>query len=142
MHQLAQERLIVAIRAAASMEAMLEKTIAYTRQRTAFGKPLFEMQNTRFKLADARAQLEMFRVFADDCLALHLQGKLTPERAAMAKLVGSEMQNRVLDELLQLHGGYGYMSEYLIGRAWVDARVMRIYAGSSEIMREIIARSL
>jgi acyl-CoA dehydrogenase len=73
---------------------------------------------------------------------LHLQGKLTPERAAMAKLVGSEMQNRVLDELLQLHGGYGYMSEYLIGRAWVDARVMRIYAGSSEIMREIIARSL
>jgi acyl-CoA dehydrogenase len=142
MHQLAQERLIVAVRAAASMEAMLEETVAYTRQRTAFGKPLFEMQNTRFKLAEARAQSEMFRVFTDDCLGLHLQGNLTPERAAMAKLVGSEMQNRVLDELLQLHGGYGYMSEYLIGRAWVDARVMRIYAGSSEIMREIIARSL
>jgi acyl-CoA dehydrogenase len=142
MHQLAQERLIVAVRAAASMEAMLEATIAYTRQRTAFDKPLFELQNTRFKLADARAQSQMYRVFADDCLAQHMQGKLTPERAAMAKLVGAEMQNRLLDDFLQLHGGYGYMSEYAIGRAWVDARVMRIYAGSSEIMREIIARSL
>jgi acyl-CoA dehydrogenase len=142
MHQLAQERLIVAVRAAASMETMLEVTVAYTRERKAFGKPLFELQNTRFKLADARAQSEMFRVFADDCLALHLRGALTPERAAMAKLVGAEMQNRILDDLLQLHGGYGYMSEYPIGRAWVDARVMRILAGSSEIMREIIARTL
>jgi acyl-CoA dehydrogenase len=142
MHQLAQERLIVAVRAAASMEALLEATVAYTRERTAFGKPLFELQNTRFKLADARAQSEMFRVFADDCLAHHMQGRLTPERAAMAKLVGSEMQGRLLDEFLQLHGGYGYMSEYAIGRAWVDARVMRIYAGSSEIMKEIIARAL
>jgi acyl-CoA dehydrogenase len=142
MHQLAQERLIVAVRAAASMEAMLETTIAYTRQRTAFGKPLFELQNTRFKLAEARAQSEMFRVFADDCLAQHMQGKLTADRAAMAKLIGSEMLNRLLDEFLQLHGGYGYMSEYAIGRAWVDARVMRIYAGSSEIMKEIIARAL
>ena len=142
MHQLAQERLIVAVRAAASMEAMLEATVTYTRERKAFGKPLFELQNTRFKLADARAQSEMFRVFADDCLALHLRGSLAPERAAMAKLLGAEMQNRILDDLLQLHGGYGYMSEYPIGRAWVDARVMRILAGSSEIMREIIARSL
>jgi acyl-CoA dehydrogenase len=142
MHQLAQERLIVAVRAAASMEAMLEATVAYTRQRTAFGKPLFELQNTRFKLADARAQSEMFRVFADDCLAQHIEGQLTAERAAMAKLTGSEMQNRLLDDFLQLHGGYGYMNEYPIGRAWVDARVMRIYAGSSEIMKEIIARSL
>jgi acyl-CoA dehydrogenase len=142
MHQLAQERLIVAVRAAASMEAMLEETVAYTRQRTAFGKPLFELQNTRFKLADAKAQSEMFRVFADDCLAQHMQGNLTAERAAIAKLTGSEMQNRLLDDFLQLHGGYGYMSEYSIGRAWVDARVMRIYAGSSEIMKEIIARAL
>jgi len=142
MHQLAQERLIVAIRAAASMESMIEETLAYTRGRMAFGKPLFEMQNTRFKLAEARAQAEMFRVFVDDCLALHLAGRLTSERAAMAKLLGADMQNRVLDELLQLHGGYGYLSEYPIGRAWVDARVMRLYAGSSEIMKEIIARSL
>jgi acyl-CoA dehydrogenase len=142
MHQLAQERLIVAIRAATSMEVLLESTIAYTRGRKAFGTPLFELQNTRFKLADAKAQSEMFRVFADDCLTLHLRGELTPERAAMAKLLGSEMQNRLLDDFLQLHGGYGYMNEYAIGRAWVDARVMRIYAGSSEIMKEIIARSL
>jgi long-chain-acyl-CoA dehydrogenase len=142
MHQLAQERLIVAIRAATSMETLLESTIAYTRQRTVFDQPLFNMQNTRFKLAEARAQSEMFRVFADDCLTQHIQGQLTPERAAMAKLLGSEMQNKLLDEFLQLHGGYGYMSEYAIGRAWVDARVMRIYAGSSEIMKEIIARAL
>jgi acyl-CoA dehydrogenase len=142
MHQLAQERLIVGIRAAASMEAMLEATVAYTRERTVFGKSLFELQNTRFKLADARAQSEMYRVFLDDCLGQHIQGKLTPERAAMAKLTGSEMQNRLLDEFLQLYGGYGYMKEFPIGRAWVDARVMRIYAGSSEIMKEIIARSM
>jgi acyl-CoA dehydrogenase len=142
MHQLAQERLIVALRAAASMETLLESTIAYTRQRTVFDQPLFNMQNTRFKLAEARAQSEMFRVFADDCLTQHIHGQLTPERAAMAKLLGSEMQNKLLDEFLQLHGGYGYMSEYAIGRAWVDARVMRIYAGSSEIMKEIIARAL
>lgn len=142
MHQLAQERLIVAIRAAASMESLLQATIDYTRQRQVFDKPLLEMQNTRFKLAEVKAQTEMFRVFTDDCLALHIQGKLTAERAAMSKLLGAEMQNRVLDELLQLHGGYGYMTEYMISRAWVDARVMRIYAGSSEIMKEIIARTL
>jgi len=142
MHQLSQERLIVALRAAASMEAMLEATVSYTRERKAFGKTLFDLQNTRFKLADARAHSEMFRVFVDHCLAQHIRGDLTPERAAMAKLVGSEMQNRLLDDFLQLHGGYGYMSEFVIGRAWVDARVMRIYAGSSEIMKEIIARQL
>jgi acyl-CoA dehydrogenase len=142
MHQLAQERLIIALRAAASMETMLQSTVDFTRERTVFGEPLLKMQNTRFKLAEARAQSEMFRVFADDCLALHMAGQLTPERAAMAKLLGSEMQNRLLDEFLQLHGGYGYLSEYPIGRAWVDARVMRIYAGSSEIMKEIIARTL
>jgi acyl-CoA dehydrogenase len=142
MHQLAQERLIVAIRAAASMESMLKETIDYTRQRSVFDKPLFDMQNTRFKLAEARAQSAMFRVFADDCLAQHMRGTLSPETAAMAKLLGSEMQNRLLDEFLQLHGGYGYMADLPIGRAWLDARVMRIYAGSSEIMKEIIARTL
>ena len=84
----------------------------------------------------------MFRVFTDHCLALHLRGELTAERAAMAKLTGTEMQGRVLDEFLQLHGGYGFMREYPIARAWTDARVMRIYGGSSEIMKEIIARGL
>lgn len=142
MHELAQERLIIALRAAASMEATFETTVAYTRERLAFGTPVFEFQNTRFKLADARAQIEMFRVFVDDCLSLHLQKKLTSERAAMAKLVGTEMQNRLIDDFLQMHGGYGYTSEYGIGRAWTDARVQRIYGGSSEIMREIIARTL
>jgi long-chain-acyl-CoA dehydrogenase len=142
MHQLAQERLIIAVRAAMSMEVNLERTVAYTRERQAFGKPIFDFQNTRFKLAEARAQAQMFRVFVDHCMTLHLAGTLTPELAAMAKLTGTELQGKLLDEFLQLHGGYGYMSEFPIGKAWVDARVMRIYGGSSEIMKEIISRTL
>jgi acyl-CoA dehydrogenase len=142
MHQLAQERLTVGLRAIASIEGMLDLTIAYTHARNAFGRSLFDFQNTKFKLADARAQAEMLRCFADACLVEHLQGELTPVRAAMLKLLGAEMQNRILDDLLQLHGGYGFMSEYTIARAWRDARVMRIYGGSSEIMREIIARDM
>lgn len=142
MTELAQERIVIAIRAAASIESMLEQTIAYTKERKAFGNPLFSFQNTKFKLADARAQSEMLRTFVDDCLAQHFRGELTPDRAAMAKLMGAEMQNRILDDLLQLHGGYGFMNEYMVSRAWRDARVMRIYGGSSEIMREIIARTL
>lgn len=142
MHNLPQERLIIVLRAAASIESMLERTIAYTRERQSFGKPIFEFQNTRFKLAEAKAYCEMNRAFADQLLKDHLEGHLTNERAAMGKLVGTELQNRILDDLLQLHGGYGYMSEFGIGRAWADARVMRIYAGTSEIMKEIIARTL
>jgi acyl-CoA dehydrogenase len=142
MHELAQERLIIGIRAAASIEAFLERTIEYTRGRRAFGQAVFDYQNTRFKLAEAKAQLTMLRTFVDDCLARHLRGELTPERAAMAKLNGSEMQNRLLDDFLQLHGGYGFMSEYEIGGAWIDARVGRIYGGSNEIMKEIVARGL
>jgi acyl-CoA dehydrogenase len=142
MHELAQERISIAIRAAASMEAMLAETIAYTKERKAFGKPVFDFQNSKFKLADAKAQAEMFRVFVDDCLAKHIRGELTAEKAAMAKLLGTEMQNKLLDDFLQLHGGYGFMREYRVSRAWLDARVMRIYGGSSEIMREIISRGL
>lgn len=142
MTELAKERLVIAIRAAASLEAMLDKTIAYTRERVVFGKPLLEFQNTRFKLADVKARTTMLRVFVDDCLQKLLDGELTPETAAMAKLTGAELHGQLLDELLQLHGGYGYMSEYDVGRAWVDARVARIYAGTSEIMKEIIARTL
>ena len=141
-HQLAWERLIIALRAAASVHALLEETIEYTRERKVFGKPLLDFQNTRFKLAEVKAQATMLRAFVDDCLAQVLRGELTPEVAAMAKLNGSEMQGKLLDELLQLHGGYGFMSEYKIGRAWVDARVARIYGGTSEIMKEIIGRSL
>ena len=142
MHELAQERLVVAVRAAASVEAFLQKTIDYTRDRKAFGQSVFEFQNTRFKLAEAKSKATMLRVFVDDCIALHMQRKLTPERAAMVKLNATVLQNQLLDEFLQLHGGYGYMTEYQVGRAWTDARVGRIYGGSDEIMKEIIARTL
>ncbi|MES2261692.1 MAG: acyl-CoA dehydrogenase family protein [Pseudomonadota bacterium] len=141
-HQLAWERLIIGLRAAASVHALLEETIVYTRERKVFGKSLLDYQNTRFKLAEVKAQATMLRAFVDQCLDLVMRGELTPEVAAMAKLNGSEMQGKLLDELLQLHGGYGFMSEYKISRAWVDARVARIYGGTSEIMKEIIGRSL
>ena len=142
MQELAQERLVIAVRAAASIEAFLARTIMYTRDRKIFGNSVLSYQNTRFKLAEAKAQCTMLRSFVDDCLALHFKRALTPERAAMAKLNATEMQSRLLDEFLQLHGGYGYMSEYQIGGAWVDARVGRIYGGSSEVMKVIIARTL
>jgi len=141
-HQLAWERTIIGIRAAASIEALLEETIQYTRDRRVFGKPVFDFQNTRFKLAEVKAQATMLRAFVDDCLGRAMRGELTAEVGAMCKLVGSELQGKLLDEMLQLHGGYGYMSEYRIGKAWVDARVARIYGGTSEIMKEIIGRSL
>jgi acyl-CoA dehydrogenase len=141
-HQLAWERTIIGIRACASIEALLEETIAYVRDRKVFGQTVFDFQNTRFKLAECKAQATMLRVFVNDCLAKAMRGELTAEVGAMCKLLGSEMQGKVLDELLQLHGGYGFMSEYKVSRAWVDARVARIYGGTSEIMKEIIARSL
>lgn len=142
MHELAQERLVIAVRAATSIETFLQKTIDYTRDRKAFGQPVLGFQNTKFKLAEAKAQAVMLRVFVDKCIALHLEKKLSPELAAAAKLNATTLQNRLLDEFLQLHGGYGYMTEYQIGRAWVDARVGRIYGGSDEIMKEIISRTL
>ena len=142
MHELAQERLVIGVRAAMCIETFLQRTIDYTRDRKAFGQSILQFQNTKFKLAEAKAQATMLRVFVDDCLALHLERKLSPERAAMCKLNATALQNKLLDEFLQLHGGYGYMSEYLVGRAWVDARVGRIYGGSDEIMKEIISRTL
>jgi len=141
-HQLAWERTIIGIRAAASIEAMLAETLHYVRDRQVFGKTVFDFQNTKFKLAECKAQATMLRVFVDDCLAKAMRGELSAEVGAMCKLLGSEMQGKLLDELLQLHGGYGFMSEYTVSRAWVDARVARIYGGTSEIMKEIIARSL
>jgi len=141
-HQLAWERTIIGLRAAASIDALLEDTLAYVRERKVFGKSVFDFQNTKFKLAECKAQATMLRAFVDDCLGKAMRGELSAEVGAMCKLVGSEMQGKVLDELLQLHGGYGFMSEYKISRAWVDARVARIYGGTSEIMKEIIARSL
>jgi acyl-CoA dehydrogenase len=141
-HQLAWERTIIGIRSAASIEALLDETVQYTRDRKVFGKTVFDFQNTKFKLAECKAQATMLRVFVDDCLAKAMRGELSAEVGAMCKLLGSEMQGKLLDELLQLHGGYGFMSEYTVSRAWVDARVARIYGGTSEIMKEIIARSL
>jgi len=142
MRELAWERMHVGIQAVSCCEAALEWTIDYTRNRKAFGKTVFDFQNTRFKLAEMKTEVEVGRVFLDRCLELVLEGKLDATTAAMVKLWTSEMQGKVLDELLQLFGGYGFMWEYPITRAYADARVQRIYAGTNEIMKELIGRSL
>jgi acyl-CoA dehydrogenase len=142
MQELAQERFIIAVGAAARAEAMLFETIAYTKQRQVFGQRLFDFQNTRFKLAEIKSRVTAMRMMVDQYLALHMQRKLTLEEAAIVKLFTTEELSRCLDELLQLHGGYGYMMEYEIARAFVDTRVMRIYGGTSEVMRELISRNL
>ena len=142
MQELAQERLIVAIRSATTLETALTNTVVYTQGRLAFGKPLFALQNTRFKLAECKTQAVVARTFVDRCMAMHMDGMLDANDAAMAKLHVTETLSRVLDECLQLHGGYGYMWEYPIARAWAGHRVSRIAGGSSEIMKEIIARTL
>ncbi|MDH0746325.1 acyl-CoA dehydrogenase family protein [Pseudomonas sp. GD03842] len=142
MQELPQERLTVAIGAIASAEAALQWTLDYTRERKAFGQAIADFQNTRFKLAEIATEVQIGRVFIDRCLALHLEGKLDVPTAAMAKYWATDLQCKVLDECVQLHGGYGFMWEYPIARAWADARVQRIYAGTNEIMKEIIARSL
>lgn len=140
--ELAQERLAIALRAAASLEGQLADAVAYLKERKAFGRRVIDYQNSRFKLADALSKSTMLRVFLDDCLARHMAGDLTPVTAAMAKLNATELQGQVLDDLLQLYGGYGYTSEYGIGRAWADARALRIFGGTSEILREIIGKQL
>jgi alkylation response protein AidB-like acyl-CoA dehydrogenase len=142
MQQLPRERLLVAIGAVAIMEAALGWTIEYTRARKAFGKTIAEFQNTRFKLAEVKTEVTVARTFLNHCLALFLDGALDATTAAMAKWWLTELDNRVLDTCLQLFGGYGYMLEYPIARAYADARVHRIYAGTTEIMKELVARSL
>jgi acyl-CoA dehydrogenase len=142
MSELVQERLLVAGRAASTCEAAIDATIGYTKDRRAFGQAVFDFQNTRFRLADAVTITQALRVFTDRCIDLHCQGKLDPQTAAMSKLYSTEVQDKVLDICVQLHGGNGYMWEYGIGRMWADARVHRIYAGTNEIMREIIGRAL
>lgn len=133
---------MVATRSPVVMEAMLEETVNYTRNRKAFGQAIFDHQATRFKLAEIKAKATACRVFVDHCIALHFDQQLTSEMAAMVKLYATELQGQVVDELLQLHGGYGFMREYPIARAFVDSRVQRIYGGTSEIMKEIISRTL
>ncbi|MGE0313446.1 MAG: acyl-CoA dehydrogenase family protein [Lautropia sp.] len=142
MKELAQERLVQAIRAVASAEAALEWTIEYTSSRKMFGHTLADFQNTQFKLAEMRSELTMQRVFIDRCIALHVDGALDPVDAAMAKLVSTEMQFKVMDQCLQFFGGWGYMWEYPIARAFVDSRLGRIGGGSVETMKQIIAKSM
>lgn len=142
MQQLPQERLLIAIGAVASMERAVEETVAYTKQRKAFGQSLYEMQNTRFKLAECATNAQIGRVFLDDCIVKALAHELDLPTAAMAKWWTTDAANKVIDECVQLHGGYGYMMEYPIARMYANARVNRIYGGSNEIMKELIARSL
>ena len=142
MNELPYERVLCAITAIGATEAALKMTLDYTRQRQAFGKPLYELQNTRFKLADIKTQATVGRAFVDSCVQRVIDGAMDPDTAAMAKLWTTETLGRAADECLQLHGGYGYMLEYPISRLYVDARVQRIYGGASEIMKEIVARSL
>lgn len=142
MEQLPQERLLQAVRATAVLEAVLDWTVEYTRERKAFGRTVAEFQNTRFRLAEIRTQATVCRVFTDRCLAMHAKGELDSVDAAMAKMHTAETLCRCVDDCLQLFGGYGYMWEYPIARAWADARMGRIAGGTSEIMREIIGRQL
>lgn len=142
MSQLPQERLSIAVIAVAACEAALEMTLAYCRERTAFGQPIGNFQNSRFKLAEMKTEIEIARVFVDRCIMELNAGALTAEEAAMAKWWTTELQKRVMDTCLQLHGGYGYMLEYPIAKFYLDARVQTIYGGTTEIMKEIIGRSL
>jgi len=142
MGQLPWERLMVSVCALAASRCALEGTLDYVKSRKAFGQRLMDYQNTRFKLAEAKSEIEILAAFIDRLVEEFEAGTLTPERAAMAKWWGSEMQGRIVDNCLQLHGGYGYMNEYRIAELYRDARVQRIYGGTNEIMRELIARSL
>ncbi|MDT0200669.1 acyl-CoA dehydrogenase family protein [Nocardioides sp. AE5] len=142
MQQLVQERLLVAAVAVTSMEAAVEQTVAYTKQRKAFGQTIFDFQNTQMRLAEAATTTHIARVFLDSCVERHLEGRLDASAAAMAKWWLTEQQGLVVDACVQLHGGYGYMREYPIARMYQDARVQRIYGGANEVMKTIIARSL
>ncbi|MFM0171776.1 acyl-CoA dehydrogenase family protein [Paraburkholderia sediminicola] len=142
MGELPQERLSIAVGAAAKLEACLEHTINYVKDRRAFNQTVWDFQNTKFKLADIKAQATAVRVLVDHYLAEHVRRRLTLEEAAIAKLFATESLGKALDDMVQLHGGYGYMLEYPVARAFADARVTRIYGGTSEVMRDLISRKL
>ena len=142
MRQLPQERLIIGCGAVGAMEGAVARTIQYCKEREAFGGPLTQFQNTRFQLAEVKTKTAVSRAFLDECIAEHLRGELTVDKAAMQKYWLTDTQGEVLDACLQLHGGYGFMQEYAVGEMWADARVQRIYGGTNEIMKELIARSL
>lgn len=140
MNKLIQERLVVALGAVALAENALETTIQYTNERMAFGQPIAKFQNTKYQIAEIASKVEMGRVFADRCVELHCEGELDAATASMAKYMLTDMQCQVADVCVQLHGGYGYIWEYQAARSWADARVQRIYAGTNEIMKELISR--
>ena len=142
MQQLSQERLIIGCGAVGAMEGAVERTIAYCKERQAFGGPILQFQNTKFKLAECKTKTTVARAFLDTCIEEHLRGELTVDKAAMCKYWLTDTQGEVLDDCLQLHGGYGFMQEYAIAEMWTDARVQRIYGGTNEIMKELIARNL
>lgn len=142
MHFLAEERLLGAAGYLAAADAAFDLTMDYIRERKAFGQTIAEFQNSRFRMADMRTEIDVAQAFVDQCVEEHNRGELTADNAAKAKLFTSELEGRVMDQCVQLHGGAGYMDEYPICRMYLNARVSRIYAGSSEIMREIIARSI
>ncbi len=142
MHFLAEERLLGGVGYLANAEAAFEETMEFITQRKAFGRVIADFQHTRFRMADMRTALDVAQTFVDQCVMQHVAGQLTADDAAKAKLHASEVEAKVTDECVQLHGGAGYMDEYAVSRRYTDARVSRIYAGSSEIMREIIARSI
>lgn len=139
---LAQERLVASICFMGTAQTAFDLTLDYVKERRAFGRPIGAFQNTRFKMAEMRAGLDMAQTFIDQCVLLLNQGELTSEDASAAKLLTSELEGRVMDECVQLHGGAGYMDEYRISRMYTDARISRIFGGTSEIMKEIIGRSL
>lgn len=142
MQQLPQERLSIAVIAMAGAQRAFDITLAYVKEREAFGRPIMKFQNTRFKMAEMKTELEVGWAFIDQCLARHTKGELDAASGAMSKLWATEMQGRVVDQCLQLHGGYGFMAEYEIAHHFTDSRVQRIYGGTSEIMKELIGRTL
>jgi len=142
MGDLPYERLLIAVSGVAAMEGALAETVRYTKERKAFGQTVFEFQNTKFKLAELATIVRVARAFVDDCIARQVAGQLDTVTASMAKWWISDVQQKVLDECVQLHGGYGYMNEYLVCRMFADSRVQRIYGGTNEIMKELISRSL
>ena len=142
MGELPQERLIIAMGAMSTIERALEETIAFTKERKAFGKTIWDFQNTQFTLADLKARATAAKVFVNHCIAQHLEGKLDVPTACMAKLWLTELQGEVVDKCLQLHGGSGYINDYPIARMFRDSRVSRIFGGSNEIMKMVIARSM
>lgn len=142
MDQLSYERLSIAVSAVAVAESAVDLTTRYVKERNAFGKPLIDLQNTRFKLAECKTDVHVGRIFVDKCIQQFVAGRLDSITAAMVKYWLTDCQCRVIDECVQLHGGYGYMQEYPIARMWVDSRIQKIYAGSNEIMKEIVGSSL